>query len=211
MYLNPTGSRRQLFVHRIDSRHAGATAFAVMRWDERLAGLLDDLEQQAEGLALADRDVEVAEALRAEYSQVDLASRVLASLDTPLRLTLSGVGAVDGVLRRAGDGWCLIETEPQRPQEWVVRLGAVTALRGLADRGLVASAGPLTARLGLGSALRGVAETRTETVVHRVDGSMLRGALGRVGGDFVEVVGAGDARGPVDVVPFDALAAVRSA
>lgn len=179
-----------------------------MRWDERLAGLFDDLEQQAEGLTLADRDVEVAEAVRAEYSQVDLASRLLASLGTSLRLTLTGVGAVDGVLRRAGDGWCLIDA---RPQEWVVRLGALTALRGLADRGLPASARPLTARLGLGSVLRGVAETRTETVLHRVDGSTLRGGLARVGADFVELVDADDARRRVDVVPFDALAAVRSA
>lgn len=180
-----------------------------MRWDERLAGLFDDLEQQAEGLALADRDVEVAEALRAEYSQVDLASRLLASLATPLSLTVEGIGAVDGVLRRAGDGWCLLDA---RPQEWVVRLGAVTALRGLADRGLVATARPLTARLGLASVLRGVAEARCETVLHRVDGSTLRGGLARVGADFVEVVELGEARDAarVDVVPFEALAAVRS-
>jgi hypothetical protein len=178
-----------------------------MRWDERLAGLFDDLEQQAEGLALADRDVEVAEALRAEYSQVDLASRLLASVGAPLRLTVSGVGAVDGLLRRAGDGWCLIDA---RPQEWVVRLSAVTALRGLAERGLAGTARPLTARLGLGSVLRGVAEARTETVLHRVDGSTLRGGLARVGADFMEVVAAGDDRGRVEVVPFGALAALRS-
>ncbi len=178
-----------------------------MRWDERLAGLFDDLEQQAEGLALADRDVEVAEALRAEYSQVDLASRLLASVGVSMRLTVAGVGSVDGVLRRAGDGWCLLDA---RPQEWVVRLASVTTLWGLADRGLAAAARPLTARLGLGSVLRGIAEARTEAVLHRVDGSTLRGGLARVGADFVEVVAAGEDQRRVDVVPFDALAAVRS-
>ena len=182
-----------------------------MRWDERLAGLFDDLEQQAEGLALADRDAEVAEALRAEYSQVDLASRLFASLGARLRLTVTGVGSVDGLLRRAGDGWCLLDTGAQ---EWVARLPAVTAVRGLVDRGVVASARPLTARLGLGSVLRGLGEARAETVLHRTDGTLSRGRLGRVGADFVELVVPGDADGYVDgvpdVVPFATLAAVRS-
>ena len=178
-----------------------------MRWDERLAGLFDDLEQQAEGLALVDRDAEVAEALRAEYSQVDLASRLFASLGAHLRFTVAGVGAVEGVLRRAGEGWCLLDLATA---EWVVRLPAVTAMRGLVDGGVVPTARPLTARLGLGSVLRGLAEARDETVLHRTDGSVLRGLLGRVGADFVEVALPGDAQGYVEVVPFEALAAVRS-
>jgi hypothetical protein len=186
-----------------------------MRWDERLAGLFDDLEQQAEGLALADRDAEVAEALRAEYSQLDLASRLFASLGARVRLQVSGVGGVEGLLRRAGEGWCLLDTAAQ---EWVVRLSAVTAARGLVDRGVVSTARPLTARLGLGSVLRGLGEARADTVLHRTDGTLLRGRLGRVGADFVELAVPGDAEGyddpgrdlGPDVVPFAALAAVRS-
>jgi hypothetical protein len=178
----------------------------MVRWDDRLAGLFDDLEQQAEGLALADRDAEVAEAVRAEYSQVDLASRLRATLGSPMRMTVVGVGVVDGSLRRTGDGWCLLEGERS---EWVVRLAAVTAVRGLADRRVETSARPLTARLGLGSVLRGLAETRVATVLHRSDGTLLPGLLGRVGADFVEVLGTEDGR--LDVVPFWALAAVRSA
>jgi hypothetical protein len=45
-------------------------------------------------------------------------------------------------------------------------------------------------------------------VLHGTDGSLLRGVLGRVGADFVEV--RTDERGVVEVVPFDALAAVRT-
>jgi hypothetical protein len=179
----------------------------VVRWDERLAGIFDDLEQQAEGLALAGRDAEVAEALRAEYSQVDLASRMLASVGAPMRMSVAGVGAVEGSLRRTGDGWCLLEGEAQ---EWVVRLAAVTAVRGLAERRVETPARPLTARLGLGSVLRGLAETRAVTVLHRTDGTLLPGLLGRVGADFVEVLGA-EEEARLDVVPFWALAAVRSA
>ncbi len=70
-----------------------------------------------------------------------------------LRLTVAGVGAVDGVLRRAGEGWCLLDLAAA---EWVVRLPAVTAMRGLVDGGVVPTARPLTARLGLGSVLRGL-------------------------------------------------------
>jgi hypothetical protein len=73
---------------------------------------------------------------------------------------------------------------------------------------------PLTARLSLASALRGVAEERDEVVLHRADGALVRGPLGRVGADFVEVVAAPDtgvdAAAYVEVVPFWAVAAVRS-
>ena len=145
---------------------------AGMRWDDGLARLFDDLEQQAEGLALVERDTEVAEAVRAEYSQVDLVSRLHGSLGLPLRLAVAGVGTVEGELRRAGDGWCLLDTGQR---EWVVRLPAVSSVRGLADRGVVASARPLTARLGLASVLRGLVEMRAESVLHRTDSTLLAG------------------------------------
>lgn len=179
-----------------------------MRWDDGLAGLFDDLEQQAEGLALVERDLEVAEALRAEYAQVDLVSRLHGSLGAPLRLAVTGVGLVEGELRRAGDGWCLVDTGQR---EWVVRLPAVSSVRGLTDRGVVASARPLTARLGLASVLRGLVELRAESVLHRTDSTMLQGRLGRVGADFVEFAVAGEGAGYLEVVPFAAVAAVRSA
>ena len=180
-----------------------------MRWDDRLNGhvdgLLDDLEQQAEGLALGARDAEVAEQRRWEYAQVDLASRLFASVGARLLVSVAGVGTVDGTLRRAGDGWCLLDAGSQ---EWILRLAAVGSLRGLADRGVAAQARPVTARLALGSALRGVAGSRTDVVLHGLDGTLLGGVLGRVGADFVEVR-VGEA-GAVEVVRFGALAAVRT-
>jgi hypothetical protein len=177
-----------------------------MRFDDRLDDLFDDLEQQAEGLALGERDAEVAEQRRWEYAQVDLASRLFGSVGGRLLVTVAGVGAVDGRLRRVGDGWCLLDAGAR---EWIVRLAAVGSLRGLGDRAVAPPGRSVTARLGVGSALRGVAETRADTVVHRTDGSLLRGVLGRVGADFVELrVGEG---GQVEVVPFGALAAVRTA
>ena len=68
----------------------------------------------------------------------------------------------------------------------------------------------MTARLGLASALRRVADSRTEAAVHRVDGSLSRGFLGRVGADFVEVRAGEGQSGSLETVPFGALAAVRT-
>jgi len=71
----------------------------------------------------------------------------------------------------------------------------------------------VAARLGLGSALRGVADTQAVILVHHVDGTQSRGHLARVGADFVELVSADDHRpNPQrrgDVLRFDTLAAVR--
>jgi hypothetical protein len=175
-----------------------------MRWEERLLGLFDDLEQQAEGLALADRDALVAEQSRAAYAEVDLAGRLHASLGRLLRVEVTGVGAVEAELLRGGDGWCLLGSGAQ---EWLVALPAVLAVRGLADRALEAGARPVTARLGLTSALRGVAQDAGEVVVHRVDGGLTRGHVGRVGRDFVEMR---KEAGAVEVVPLAALAVVRA-
>jgi hypothetical protein len=184
-----------------------------MHWDERLADLIDDLQQQAEAATLAERDAEVAEQQRAEYARVDLAGRLQASLGRRLQIGVTGVGQVDAVAVRVGEGWCLIVSTGQ---EWLVRLAAVGSVRGLAERAVPVEARPVTARLGFGSALRHVQDTRVQTVLHRLDGSLVRGLLGRVGADFCELLvgepGVGEA-GPrlTEVVPFAAVAAVRSA
>jgi hypothetical protein len=177
-----------------------------MRWDDRLAEVFDDLEQQAEGLALVERDAEVAEQRRAEYARVDLAGRLHASVGQRLRLSLTGVGPLDAVLSRVGAGWCLLTTG----DDWIVRLAAVGAVRGLLDRAVDPALRPVTARLGIGSALRGVQDGGGEAVLHRVDGSAVRGALGRVGADFVEVRTGEPGGARIEVVPFTGLAAVRS-
>lgn len=178
-----------------------------MAWEDRLADVIDDLEQQAEGLALAERDAEVAEQSRAEYAVVDLVGRLHASLGRRLLLSVTGVGPVDATVIRVGEGWCLVAAGGH---EWLLRLSAVGTLRGLADRAVTAEARPVTARLGFGSALRRIQDVRAETVLHRLDGALARGRLGRVGADFCEVEVGEWGSGVVEVVPFQALAAVRT-
>jgi hypothetical protein len=177
-----------------------------MRWDERLGGLFLDLEHQAEGLALVERDAEVAEQSRAEYAQVDLAGRALASTGRRLLVAVAGVGALDAMLSRSGAGWWLLD---DGRQEWLVAVSAIGSVRGLSSRAVAPEARSVTSRLGLASALREVADGRGQAVLHGRDASVVSGRLERVGADFVEAR-VGEGTGQLLTLPFAALAAVRS-
>lgn len=193
---------------------AGAATVEAMRSEKRLNGLFEDLEQQAEGLRLSDRDAEIADRVRAEYAAVDFAARLHASVSASVRLTVTGLGAVEGMLTRTGVGWCLLE-DVGSGREWILRTAAVTRAQGLSDAAVGAPARSALTRLGLGSALRGLSDSRAPVVLVHVDGSRTQGQLGRVGADFVEVRGGydghdrGHTAGRVDLVPFDSLAAVH--
>ncbi len=183
-----------------------------MRWEERLLAVFEDLEQQAEGLALAERDGEVRELGRAEYARVDLAARLHASVGCRLTLSIRGSAPLAGLLVRVGRDWCLLRSGAQ---DWVVALPAVVAVRGVAGRAVAEEARPVTARLGLGSALRTLGEHGQAVMLRTVDGVTWAGRLGRVGSDFVEVLGGAPeprevgAGAPV-LVPFGSIAAVGS-
>jgi hypothetical protein len=177
-------------------------------WEKRVLDLFDDLEQQAEGLALAERDAAVTELGRAEYAEVELLSRLHASVGQPVQLHVQGLGKVRGRLERVGAGWCMLAGEPRADVQTVVRIAAVMSARGLSPRAVPDSVrGPL-ARLGFGSVLRRLAEDPEAVVLVLVDGETRRGVPRRVGADFVEVTGA---EGGVELVPFSAVAAVRPA
>ncbi len=185
-----------------------------MQWERRLSDLFEDLEQQAAGLHLAERDAELADRSQAEYAHVMFASRMHASVGRPASLDVLGVGALPGTIAGAGVDWCLLRSS-EGSREWVVRLAAVKAARGLSQRALSEQARPVVAALSFRSALRGVAESRDPAVVHHLDGSQTSGVLGRVGSDFVEMVDVGDEAGrgrsapAVDVLRLASIGAVR--
>ncbi|MEJ7833874.1 MAG: hypothetical protein WKF79_13225 [Nocardioides sp.] len=178
-----------------------------MAWEEELFALFDDLEQQAEALYEAERLPELADRSRSEYQQVTLGSRLMASLDQEVTLHLLGAGAVSGVLERVATGWCLISGPAQ---DWVVNLAAIGGAGGVAERSVPEVAWPAVARLGLGSALRRLAQSGERCVLHLTDGSRRDGVLRRVGEDFVEVVEGHADVGRLVLVPFAHLAAVQS-
>ena len=176
-----------------------------MAWEEDLFAVLDDLEQQAEALYDAERSLELADRSRSEYQQVSLASRLMARSGNEVALDVRGVGAVAGVLERVGTGWCLVSGSGQ---DWILPLPAVIAVRGVSERSSPEVAWSPVARLGLGSALRRLAEAGERCVLHLADGRLLDGTVRRVGADFVEALIGEEGR--VVLVPYATLAAVQS-
>ena len=174
-----------------------------MAWEDELFSLLDDLEQQAEALYDAERDADLADRSRAEYAHVTLASRLLASEGHEVVLAIRGVGQVGGTLQRVGSGWCLLHGPGQ---DWVVPASALTRVVGGSDRSVPELAWSPIAKLGLGSALRRIADSGDVCRVHLVDGGDHEVVLARVGQDFVEATGVD---GRAVLFPFAQLAAVQ--
>ena len=175
-----------------------------MTWEEQLFAALDDLEQQAEALYDTERAAELADRSRAEYGAVTLASRLMASLDGEVVVTVIGVGRIAGRAQRLGTGWVLLHGSGG---DWVVALAAISSVHGASPRSVPEVAwSPLT-RLGLGSALRRISEAGERCLVHLREGNRLDGRVLRVGADFAEVELA---PGRVELVAFVALAAVQS-
>lgn len=180
-----------------------------MRWDDLFA----DLEAQSDALEVAERAAEVAERTRIEVGGVTLRDRLGAALGAPVRLQLAGGRAVAGALVRVGPDWLLLAEAAGR--ESVVALAAVLSVAGVGRSAAAEPGGAVAARLGLRSALRGIARDRSPVRVDLVSGETVDATLDRVGADFVEAArhapGEPRRRGDVrDVVllPFGALAAV---
>ena len=175
-----------------------------MSWEAELFTFLDDLEQQAEALYDAERSVELADRSRAEYHHVSLASRLMASVGHEVVLDLRGTGPVSGVIERVGAGWCLVRGPAQ---DWVVNVDGVARVLGASERSVPEVAWSPVAKLGLGSALRRIAEAGDRCVLHLADGARHEAVLRRVGAEFVA---ARVGEGRVELVPFSALVAVQS-
>jgi hypothetical protein len=145
---------------------------------------------------LADRS-------RAEYQQVTLAARLMASVGREVSLAVRGVGLLRGRLERVASGWVLLHAAPA--QDWIITQSAVGTVGGASERAVPAVAWEAVARLGVGSALRRLSETGERCLLHLLDGTRYEGELRRVGADFVEVTDAGR----LVLVSFTALAAVQ--
>lgn len=169
----------------------------------RLGEIFEDLEQQAQGLELTERDTEVAELGSAEYSSVDLLSRLHGSVGRPLVVRLPHGVRVCGLLTRVGQDFCILEDDHAI---WLVQPCSCLALDGLSRRAVIEAARTAVSRLTLRSVLRRLAAEATGCTVHLVDGGRLEGSAGRVGADFFEL--NGPSAGGV-AVPFSAMVAVR--
>jgi len=177
-----------------------------------LGDLFEDLEQQAAGIHLAERDAELADRARGEYAAVSFASRVHASLAREVALTIGGGEVVEGTLVQAGVDWCGVSAGGRT---WLVRLAGVLTARGLSSRALPEAARPAVARLTFGSALHRLAEDSAEVLLHVEAVGGLRVRVLRIGADFVEAepasaVTPGSGTSTM-LVPFVAVLAARPA
>jgi hypothetical protein len=177
----------------------------VPEWDDKLFTVFDDLEQQADALFDAERDLQLADLARAEYAEVTLASRLMAAVDHEVALDVEGVGRLEGRLTRVAAEWVMLTVGTA---EWVVPLVAVTAAALDTDRSVPEVAWSAVARrLGLRSALRRLAESAEECVVHSREGVRYQGRIERVGQDFVELRTAPT---KVQLIPVATVAGVQS-
>ncbi|KQY56253.1 hypothetical protein [Nocardioides sp. Root140] len=176
-----------------------------MTWEADLFAYLDDLEGEAGAVFDAERQIEVADRARAEYSSVDAAGRLMASVGSDVALRVTGLGALRGRLVRVATGWCLVESGQQ---EWIVRLAAISMMQGISPRSVPHDAWPVTAKLGLRSALRRISESQERCGLRMLDGAQYDVVPVRVGADFVEAV-MGEQR-ELHLFTFEALAAVHT-
>jgi hypothetical protein len=177
-----------------------------MSWEESMFAVFDDLEQQAQGLHLVERDAEVADLTVTEYSLVSLASRLHASLGQELRVRLLGGRLVGGRLARLGEDWFLLV---DGTSEWVVRHRGVASIGGLSTRAHSEDTWSVADRLTLRAVLRRLAMANEPCLVHFCDDQQVQGCVARVGRDFFELtVGEGAGR-LVQAVPHAAVAALQ--
>ena len=190
---------------------APCARISLVRWDELFA----DLESQAGQLAAQERASEVGELARAELAKIRLVERMLPSLGATLAVRCIGDVRVGGELVRVGPDWLLLDEGHGR--EAVVALPAVLSVGGLVRLSAAAgSVGRVESRIGMRSALRGVARDRSPVRVHLGDGAVLAGTIDRVGDDFFELAThpGGDLRRRAEVrevlvVPHHAVSVVR--
>ena len=184
-----------------------------MRWD----ALFDDMEAQLAARQRLDLEAEVAERALVDSAQVELADRLRGSLGLSIRVHVSSGTVFEGTLSHAGSE-ALVLDEPRH--QLLIPYAAAVQYAGL-SRLSVPEQSTVRRRLGLASALRGLAGGRARVTILASNGPAaagLHGVIDTVGRDFLDlaVTCEGAERRPPSVrqvltIPFGALAGIRSA
>ena len=183
-----------------------------MRWD----ALFEDMEAQLAARQRLELEAEIAERALVDSAGVQLADRLRGSLGLSIRVHLSSGRAFEGVLTHAGSEALVLD----EPQHQVLIPYAAAAHYGGLSRVAVSEPSIVRRRLGLGSALRGLARNRARVTIFASHGRAdagLHGIIDTVGRDFLDlaVTRDGGERPPANArqviaIPFGALAGIRS-
>jgi hypothetical protein len=149
-----------------------------MRWER----LFEDLEARLESEALRERAAEVADRTRHERAQVDLQSRLLASVGAGAVTVRLQASSLAGQLLDVGPDWILIEVGTDGSV--LVPMAAIRSLTGLAPGARTASV--VARRFALGAALRAISRDRAPVEID-VGGLQLAGTIDVVAADHLEV------------------------
>ncbi|MBA2456277.1 MAG: hypothetical protein H0V48_07055 [Nocardioidaceae bacterium] len=174
-----------------------------MRWDDVFA----DLEADAAGLEGRERDAEIADRTRGELARITLADRFRAALGRTVSVRVVGVGVLEGAVTRIAAPWLLLETAGA--SEWLVAWPAVVSASGLPRQAVSAPPRQVAAALGWPATWRVLARDRATVHVVRHDASTLTAVPERAGSDFVELRTGSAAAATVELVPYNAVMAVR--
>ena len=153
--------------------------------DDQLFAVLDDLERRAAAAFAAEREWEIADVARADYASVSLASRLMASLGSPVLIDVRGLGPLSGTLTHLGPDWLLLGA-PRT--SWLVLTAAVMTVSGASPRSRHEDSWELRHRLGVRAVLDRLCEQGSALLVHLEDGTRRHLVLRRIGADFVEAV-----------------------
>lgn len=184
-----------------------------MRWD----ALFDDMEAQ---LSAGDRlqlESEITERSRTDMAGVELADRLRGSLGLQVVVHLTPGSVFEGTLGHVG-GESLVLND--RQHQVLIPYAAVSRYEGL-GRFSLSEPSSVRRKLGLASALRGLARDRASVSVYLTGGTSdaagLNGVIDRVGHDYFDlaVTRPGEPRRAASVsqvasVPFSSLRALRS-
>lgn len=149
-----------------------------MRWDE----LFGDLEAQLDAARSAALAADADQRLRREVGRTTIVQRLRAAAGQELVLGVDDQvvrGRLDGV----GPDWLLVGGIT----ETLVPLATLGWVQGLGREARVGDPGRVWSRLGLGSALRGLARDRAVVRVHHGAGRPVTGTIDRVGADHLDL------------------------
>jgi len=152
-----------------------------MRWQQLFA----DLEARFEAEQEAAERAEASSRARHEVGALRLVDRLRGALGSPVVLLCRGAGQVSGTLSEVGTDWLLLD---DGGREVLVATGPVRAISGLGRRTASPQQdGAVARRLDLRRALRGLARDRAAVQLVLDEGSVLHGAIDRVGADYLEL------------------------